>query len=123
MGLTKPAALAAALIALGGLSLATPAAADRGGCPPGLQKKHNGCRPPGQAKKDPWQRERAYHRWHAGERIGGRDYVILRDYRRYRLPPPPDGTIYVVSGGHLLRVDPNTLMVLGIVGLMNTLLR
>lgn len=123
MGLKKRAALAAALIGLGGLTLATPAAADRGGCPPGLQKKHDGCRPPGLARKDRWHSEREYHRWRRGDRIGGRDYVIIHDYRRYRLPPPPDGTVYVISGGQLLRVDSNTLTILGIVGLMNNLLR
>lgn len=128
MGHGKPFALAAAaVLGLGTLALASPALADRGGCPPGLAAKHNGCMPPGLAKKerhhDYYSREREYHRWHEGDRIGRNNYVIIQDYRRYRLPPPPDGTVYVVSGGQLLRVDPNTLQILGIMGLMNNLLR
>lgn len=124
MGHKKPFALtAAALLGLGMLTLAQPAAADRRGCPPGLAKKHDDCRPPGHAKKDPYYRERAYHHWRDGENVRGHDYVIIRDYRHYRLPPPPDGTVYVASGGQLLRVNPNTLEILGIVGLMNNLLR
>jgi len=42
-----------------------------GHCPPGLRKKHNGCLPPGQAKK----------RWAIGRRLP-------RDVIFYDLPPP-----------------------------------
>ncbi|MFC2967141.1 excinuclease ABC subunit A [Acidimangrovimonas pyrenivorans] len=117
--ITSRALLAAALLGLGGLALgAAPVAA--GGCPPGLQKKHNGCRPPGLAKKPRHREER--HRWREGDRIGRSDYVILRDYRRYGLPPLPDGAVYVSLGGQLLRVDADTLKVLGVVGLVRDLL-
>ena len=67
---------------------------ERGGrCPPGLAKKHDGCMPPGQAK-----------RWHLGERLP-------RDVTFYDLPPslvvkltpPPVGFRYV-------RVDSDILM-------------
>ena len=139
-----PSALAAALIGAALVS-AGPATADRS-CPPGLAAKHNGCLPPGQAKKyrsygdqrRPTDDVRRYyderhryfddrhrysydHHWRSGDRIGGYDYIILRDYHRYRLPPP-NGAVYVAIGNQLVRVDPNTLKVIGIVGLLSDLL-
>jgi Ni/Co efflux regulator RcnB len=64
-----------------------------GGCPPGLAKKHDGCMPPGQAK-----------RWHVGERLP-RDVVFydLPPSLVVRLTPPPMGYRYV-------RVDSDIVM-------------
>lgn len=62
-------------------------ARDRGlinGCPPGLAKKNNGCRPPGQAKKDAWQ-----------PLLGRSDWWGYRDWR--------DGVRYY--DGYLLRYN------------------
>jgi Ni/Co efflux regulator RcnB len=73
----------------------------RKGCPPGLAKKHNGCLPPGQAK-----------RW----RIG---YPLPRDVIYYNLPPtlvvqltpPPAGYRYVRVASDILMIAAGTGMV------------
>lgn len=73
-----------------------------GKCPPGLAKKHNGCLPPGQAKK--WQR----------------GYPLPADLRYYdlphdlvvRLPPPPRGHKYVRVAGDVLLIAIGTSLVL-----------
>lgn len=74
----------------------------RGGhCPPGLAKKHNGCQPPGQAKK--WQRGRplpADLRYHE----------LPRDILM-RLPPPPPQHRYVQVAGDILMIAVGTSMV------------
>jgi Ni/Co efflux regulator RcnB len=72
-----------------------------GRCPPGLAKKHNGCLPPGQAK-----------RW----RIG---YPLPRDVIYYNLPPalavqltpPPAGYRYVRVASDILMIAAGTGMV------------
>lgn len=71
------------------------------GCPPGLAKKHNGCMPPGQAKK--WQR----------------GYALPPDLRYYdlprdlvvRLPVPPAGHRYVRVASDILLIAIGTSMV------------
>ncbi len=75
------------------------------GCPPGLAKKNNGCRPPGQAKKETYI-------WQRGERID-RDYVVIRDPRRYNLDPR---YTYWESGDRIYRVDRETGKVLNLIG-------
>jgi Ni/Co efflux regulator RcnB len=74
----------------------------RGGhCPPGLAKKHNGCMPPGQAKK-----------WRMGRPLP-RDLVI------YDLPPalvvkigvPPAGYKYVRAASDILLIAVGTKIV------------
>ncbi|MHB8668200.1 MAG: RcnB family protein [Burkholderiales bacterium] len=74
----------------------------RGGrCPPGLAKKHNGCMPPGQAKK--WQLGRP----------------LPRDVIYYPVPqplvvqigPPPSGYRYVRVAGDILMIAIGTGMV------------
>ena len=74
----------------------------RGGhCPPGLAKKHNGCMPPGQAKK-----------WQMGRPLPA-DVVI------YDLPPPlvvkigvpPAGYKYVRAGADILMIAVGTKVV------------
>nr|NUR37075.1 hypothetical protein [Sphingomonas sp.] len=80
-----------------------------GGCPPGLAKKHNGCMPPGQAKK-------LYRgqRW----RSGYGDLYAYRQIpydlrRRYALDPYDR---YYYSNGYLYRVDPRTLIIEQVIG-------
>lgn len=73
----------------------------RGHCPPGLAKKHNGCMPPGQAKK--WARGRP----------------LPRDVVFYDLPPAlavrltaPAGARYVRVAADILLIAAGTGMVL-----------
>lgn len=83
------------------------------GCPPGLAKKHNGCLPPGQAKKlyrgDRWQN--GYGNFYTYQRIPydlRRRYDLSPRYRYYY----DNGTIYVVN--------PRTMLITQII---NSLLR
>ena len=72
-----------------------------GRCPPGLRKKHNGCMPPGQAKK-----------WKKG-------YPIPREVIYHDLPPrvviqigtPPSGYKYVRVAADILLIAVGTGMV------------
>ena len=76
----------------------------RGGCPPGLAKKHNGCMPPGQARK-----LLRGQRWQSlyGSRYGyGQIPYDLRN--RYDLNPRYN---YYYGNGYLYQVDPRTLLV------------
>jgi hypothetical protein len=83
----------------------------RGGCPPGLAKKNNGCLPPGQAK-------RRYAIGHA----------LPRDLATERLPaelsvrigPPPAGYAYVMLDGDVLKLAAGTMLVVdAITGLVD----
>jgi hypothetical protein len=74
----------------------------RGGrCPPGLAKKHNGCLPPGQAKK-----------WHYGR-------PLPHDIMYYEVPPdvvvriggPPSGYRYVRIASDILLIAVGTNVV------------
>ncbi len=75
------------------------------GCPPGLARKHNGCLPPGQAKK----------LYHVGQRFRS-GYGTPWSYRqvpydlrrRYDLDPSDR---YYYNNGYLYRVDPHTMLV------------
>ena len=76
-----------------------------GGCPPGLAKKHNGCMPPGQAKK----------LYRIGQRFptnyGNRWSFnqIPYDLRnQYNFDPRYN---YYYGDGYLYRVDPKTLLI------------
>ena len=72
-----------------------------GRCPPGLAKKHNGCMPPGQAKK-----------WDVGR-------PLPREVRYYEVPPtliqqlgsPPPGYRYVRVDDNILLLATGTRMV------------
>ena len=72
-----------------------------GKCPPGLAKKHNGCLPPGQAKK-----------WQMGQPLQ-RDVVFYPLPRevRVRIGVPPAGYRYVRVANDVLLVTVGTLMV------------
>ena len=73
----------------------------KGHCPPGLRKKHNGCMPPGQAKK-----------WHKGR-------PLPREVVYHDLPPrvviqigtPPAGHKYVRVAADILLIAVGTGMV------------
>src|SRR4030095_8058869 len=76
-----------------------------GGCPPGLAKKHNGCMPPGQAKK-------LYNigqRWPLGYGHPWNYNQIPYDMRtQYGLQP---GYNYYYGDGYVYRVDPATMLI------------
>jgi len=74
----------------------------RGNCPPGLAKKHNGCLPPGQAKK-----------WHVGQRLpGDMAYHEVPPAIVVRLPPPGAGHQYVRVASDILLIAVGTGMVI-----------
>ena len=76
-----------------------------GGCPPGLAKKHNGCRPPGQVK----QLFRTGQRFRTGYGYLWTYNQIPYDLRtQYGLPPYGN---YYYGDGYLYRVDPKTMLV------------
>lgn len=74
----------------------------QGGCPPGLAKKHNGCRPPGQAKA-----------WALGQPLPGGvvTYPIPRDLQR-RLGEPPPGYKFVRVAADILLIAIGTAIVI-----------
>ncbi len=76
-----------------------------GGCPPGLAKKHNGCMPPGQAKKLYRIGQRfplSYgNRWSYNQ--------IPYDLRRQYGFDPYDR--YYYGDGYVYRVDPKTMLI------------
>jgi Ni/Co efflux regulator RcnB len=74
----------------------------RGNCPPGLAKKHNGCLPPGQAKK----RYAIGHRLPVGIVVEPLPEVLGR-----RLRPTPAGYRYVVVDGDVLLLATATSLV------------
>ena len=77
--------------------------ADRG-CPPGLAKKHNGCMPPGQARK--LYRGERWRSGYASPYSYGRIPYDLR--RRYDLTPRYR---YYYDNGYLYAVDPRTMLI------------
>ena len=73
----------------------------RGHCPPGLKKKHNGCMPPGQARK-----------WKVGERLP-KD-VVYHDVPaqlKVEIGVPPAGYRYVQVANDILMIAAGTGMV------------
>ena len=73
-----------------------------GHCPPGLAKKHNGCLPPGQAKK----------MWAIGQPLpGGIYYEPLPPALLGRLSPAPAGYQYVRVASDVLMLAVGTRMV------------
>jgi hypothetical protein len=74
----------------------------RGNCPPGLAKKHNGCLPPGQAKK----------RYQVGHALPpGTHYQPVPPELQARIGKPPQGYVYVTLDGDLLKLAVGTLLV------------
>ena len=79
------------------------------GCPPGLAKKSEPCVPPGQAKK-----------WMLGERLPIRTpWYEVRDWERFGLPEPLDGSRYVRVDNEILRVAIATGIVLEALGVID----
>ena len=75
-----------------------------GGCPPGLAKKHNGCMPPGQAKK-----LSRGQRWQSGYGSRYAYRQIPYDLRqRYDLNPYDR---YYYDNGYIYAVDPRTMLI------------
>jgi len=76
-------------------------------CPPGLAKKHNGCLPPGIAKK----------RYEVGRPIFDDAIVVeLPHDIVVRLPPLPAGRAYRMVDGDLVVVAVASLIVLDAIG-------
>ena len=76
-------------------------------CPPGLAKKHNGCLPPGIAKK----------RYEIGRPVFDDAIVVeLPHDVMVRLPPLPRGREYRVVDGDLVVVAVATMVVLDAIG-------
>ena len=76
-----------------------------GHCPPGLAKKHNGCMPPGQAKK-----------WQVGQRLPSN--VIYYEVPRplvTQLGQAPAGYRYVRVGGDILLLKTNTALIVDVI--------
>jgi hypothetical protein len=74
----------------------------RGGCPPGLAKKENGCLPPGQAKK----RYTIGHKLPKGVPAGPPPAELS-----IRIGAPPAGYTYVVVDGDLVKLAVGTMLV------------
>jgi Ni/Co efflux regulator RcnB len=73
-----------------------------GRCPPGLAKKHNGCMPPGQAKK-----------WKYGKPLPASVvYYEVPPQLVTRLPPAPRGHRYVRVAGDILLIAVGTAIVI-----------
>lgn len=73
----------------------------RGNCPPGLAKKHNGCLPPGQAKK-----------WHRGARLPSSVvYYPVPNEVMLHLRPAPAGHKYVRVASDILLIAVGSSMV------------
>lgn len=76
-----------------------------GNCPPGLAKKHNGCMPPGQAKK-----------WVTGQPLpaGVVTYPVPQPLL-VQLGTPPAGYRYVRVGNDIVLLSPGTSAVVDVI--------
>lgn len=79
----------------------------KGNCPPGLDRKNNGCLPPGQARK-----------WAEGGYLP-RDvrYYDLPPYLYERLAPAPYGYRYVEVYGDVLLIEVSTYLIVDMITL------
>lgn len=93
--------LLAALLA--GAAIA-PALAAPAGCPPGLAKKHNGCLPPGQAKK-------VYRDAVIGHHVPPNAVYVIPQRVRVSLPRPPFGYRYAVVNDQVVLVSRSNVVV------------
>lgn len=98
------------------------------GCPRGLAKKHNGCRPPGHARRsfrddddgdDGYRRYRSVDR---GDYLRGHDYRYISDPYRYQLEPLRRGERYAIIGDQVVRVDSSTGRILDLMTVARALL-
>ncbi|MGE4241129.1 hypothetical protein [Ramlibacter sp.] len=75
-------------------------------CPPGLAKKHNGCLPPGHAK-----------RLALGQPVpAGVTYYTVPQPVLVQLPPVPYGYRYVRVGNDIALLSPQTALVVDLIG-------
>lgn len=77
----------------------------RGSCPPGLAKRHNGCTPPGQAKKQ----------YNIGQRYNRNfgnlwTYNQIPDYLRNQYSLDQSDRYYY-NNGYLYQVDPQSMLI------------
>lgn len=79
-------------------------AANGPGCPPGLAKKHNGCLPPGQAKK-------IYRDAVVGHRVPRDAVYVIPRHVRATLPRPPAGYRYAVVNDQVVLVSDANIVV------------
>ena len=94
--------LLAALLAA--FAIAPAFAAGAAGCPPGLAKKHNGCQPPGQAKK-------IYRDPVVGHRVPRGAVYVIPSHVRATLPRPPAGCRYAVVNDQVVLVSRDNVVV------------
>jgi Ni/Co efflux regulator RcnB len=82
---------------------------DRGRCPPGLARKHDGCMPPGQERM-----------WRRGEPLP-RDveYQPVPHDLAERMGPPPRGYRYVDVAGDILMIAVGTAVVVDAIDDLN----
>jgi hypothetical protein len=80
-----------------------------GGCPPGLAKKHNGCLPPGQARK--LARGQRWQSNYGSRYAYGQIPYNLRS--RYDLSA---NSRYYYDNGYLYQVNPRTMLVQQVIG-------
>jgi hypothetical protein len=78
-----------------------------GGCPPGLAKKHNGCLPPGQAKKL-FAAGQRFRTGFGGLSPYGFDQIPYDLRRQYGFDPYDN---YYYGNGYMYQVDPRTMIV------------
>jgi hypothetical protein len=108
---------ACVLAGVAALALGGPALAKHEGGPPGQVKKEEGNVPPGLAKKGglpPGQAKKLYGK---GE-VLPRTYIAPTYYVepvRYRLPPPPYGSRWVVVDGNAYLVRTQTGLIMDVV--------
>ena len=89
----------------------------RKGCPPGLARKHNGCQPPGHARKAGRDDRRDY-RPRRGEVLRLGDYVLIRDPGRFNLRRDSRWDYYR-DDNRIYRVDSGTRKVLAVLELID----
>jgi len=77
---------------------------DGRGCPPGLAKKHNGCLPPGQAKK-------IYRDAVVGHHVPPHAVYVMPRHVRATLPAPPAGYRYAVVNNQVVLVSSTDIVV------------
>ena len=81
-----------------------------GGCPPGLAKKHNGCMPPGQARKLYNVGQRYPY---ASRNLFGYNQLPYDMRQRYGYDPYAR---YGYDNGYYYQVDPRTMVIRSILG-------
>lgn len=117
-------ALVRGTLAASGLALlaGAPALADPPHCPPGHERQgrcvsgdRHHAYDTAQRAYDQGYRDGRRDGWHVGDRFEHHDYVVIREYRRYDLAPPPHGHYYVRVDDEVLLIDAATRLVADLV--------